>query len=517
VPDGATDVPITSEPHVTLAGWDARLEYAALYEAPIGPDGSVGPERPLPLQGNVVRQSRWPEGAEFSLRPADGTLRADANYRLVVETSALAPALPLPRSASSEREVRFTTVRSPSPQAQVGPVRLKWGQPLQIQWSAPIEDVRYEVSPPTRIQTSLDPSRRVSSVVLEDPADGQTYRIAVADARGANGIALARPAEYTVVAPPRPKLLDADEPKTVELGKPLTLRWSAPIERLKLVTEPPVSTNWQVDKKDPTQVQIQVDAAQGSTYALTVVEAVSRDGAPLAEAPTVTFETPERLMVEDLDTGTDGGRVSVKAKPTLIFTQPIRDRRIAQAALSIEPNIPGRWEWLDDRRVQYTPIRTLPYDAEVTIKIKPGLDGARSVAGSYFENQAVMSFVTESDKLIDVDVTRQVMVLYEKGQQVRTFKVATGVPGADTPIGEFNVEYKMPTARFTGVNVTGSRYDIPDVHWVLAFSGDYTIHGAYWRSAFGTPGSNGCVSLTDEDAKAVFDWSPEGTRIRIHY
>jgi len=75
----------------------------------------------------------------------------------------------------------------------------------------------------------------------------------------------------------------------------------------------------------------------------------------------------------------------------------------------------------------------------------------------------------------------------------------------------------MPTARFTGVNVSGSRYDIPDVHWVLAFSGDYTIHGAYWRSAFGTPGSNGCVSLTDEDAKSVFDWSPEGTRIHIHY
>ena len=114
-----------------------------------------------------------------------------------------------------------------------------------------------------------------------------------------------------------------------------------------------------------------------------------------------------------------------------------------------------------------------------------------------YGDAAVLTFVTESDKLIDVDVTRQVMALYEKGRQVRTFPVATGVPGADTPIGEFNVEYKMPTARFQGVNVSGSRYDIPDVHWVLAFMGDYTIHGAYWRSAFGSPGSNGCVSLTD--------------------
>ncbi len=86
----------------------------------------------------------------------------------------------------------------------------------------------------------------------------------------------------------------------------------------------------------------------------------------------------------------------------------------------------------------------------------------------------------------------------------------------DTPLGEFNVQYKMPTARFQGTNVSGVRYDIPDVKWVLAFMGDYTIHGSYWRSGFGAPASNGCVSLSDDDAKAVFDWAPEGTRIKIH-
>ena len=37
------------------------------------------------------------------------------------------------------------------------------------------------------------------------------------------------------------------------------------------------------------------------------------------------------------------------------------------------------------------------------------------------------------------------------------------------------------SAAFQGTNVTGSRYDIPDVKWVLAFMGDYTIHGVYWR------------------------------------
>ena len=66
------------------------------------------------------------------------------------------------------------------------------------------------------------------------------------------------------------------------------------------------------------------------------------------------------------------------------------------------------------------------------------------------------------------------------------------------------------------MNPNGSRYDIPDVHWVMAFYGDYTIHGAYWRARFGTPGSAGCVSLTDPNAKIVFNWTPEGTPVIIH-
>src|SRR5439155_3588575 len=76
----------------------------------------------------------------------------------------------------------------------------------------------------------------------------------------------------------------------------------------------------------------------------------------------------------------------------------------------------------------------------------------------------------------------------------------------------------MPTARFVGYNAAANHaYTLPDVKWVLAFMGDYTIHGAYWRQAFGTPGSNGCVSLTDGDAQVVYNWATEGTLVRIHY
>ena len=520
LPSGATDLKLDEQIPVSLSGWNTHLEYAALYETPTGADGRPAPERTIAVQATQLRESRWRDGADFSLRPANGTLSADASYRLVVRGSAITAALPSPSRTEIEREVRFSTVRSPVPRAQAnGPLKLKWAQPVQISWDAPVTDVRYEVTPPTALKTTIDPTnRQLSTVVLENPADGETYKIAVVEARGANGIPMARGTEYTVVAPTRPTLLETEETRTVELGTYLQLRFNTPMDRVKLAFEPAVKHNPQVDRKDPTLVMVSLDEMeQGATYKMEVVEAYTKDGAPLVEPQALAFETPQRLMIDTWDPEPANGRISVKAQPSITFTQAIRDKRAAVAALKVEPSIPGKWDWVDEKTVKFTPTGSMPYDTDVTIKVLPGPTGARSVVGSFFENEAILEYRTESDKLIDVDVTRQIMTLYEKGQPTRTFKVGTGVPGADTPLGDFVVEYKMPTARFRGTNVTGATYDIPDVKWVLAFMGDYTIHGVYWRGNFGERGSNGCVGLTDEDAKIVFDWAPEGTRIKIHY
>jgi lipoprotein-anchoring transpeptidase ErfK/SrfK len=117
---------------------------------------------------------------------------------------------------------------------------------------------------------------------------------------------------------------------------------------------------------------------------------------------------------------------------------------------------------------------------------------------------------------MDVSLGQQVMTLYENDIPVRTITVATGVPGAPTPTGTYYVQSKSSQMRFRGVNPDGTRYDIPDVHWVMPFLGDYTIHGAYWRGRFGIPGSAGCVSMTDADAKTLFNWVDVGTPIVIH-
>ena len=515
----AADVPLGSTIRVAPEGWDARLEGAALFETPTEGEGRTGPGREIPLQLEIVRAGWLPGQTELLVRPAEGTLRPDAAYRLVVRGSALVADFPWPRTEPVEREIRFTTPASPRPLPRAEATPLKWEEPLEIRWNLPIEELGYRVTPPAASRSEIDPTdRRLARVTILEPEEETTYEITVTEARGSNGITLQRPASYRAVTPARPRVLDAPESMEVEIGEPVRLAWNVPVERVEYRLDPPVESSLEPDPKDPTVRELRLEGlAQGSRYELTVLEAWSDSGAPLAEPQTIALVTPRKLMVDDLDVGVDPGRVPVRARPTLIFADPIRDRGAAEAAITIEPAVPGRFEWLDDSQVRFIPTTGFPYDSQITFRIRPGPDGPRSVAGAYFERPAVLSFKTELDKIIDVNVSRQVMTLIQAGRAVQTFPVQTGVPGADTPLGEFAVQYKMPVARFRGVNVTGSSYDIPDVKWVMSFLGDYTIHGVYWRSGFGRPGSNGCVGLTDANAKLVYDWAPEGTLVRIHF
>jgi lipoprotein-anchoring transpeptidase ErfK/SrfK len=228
-------------------------------------------------------------------------------------------------------------------------------------------------------------------------------------------------------------------------------------------------------------------------------------------------QTPNALGAPVLQPADGARTVSPSVHPSVTFAETVTDRAAAERALVFDPPIAGTWQWTAANRAEFLPTGgRLPYHADISLRVQGGPESLRSSAGGYLAQDSVATFTTTTPKKIDVSLRRQVMTLYEDGQALETIPVATGVAGAETPIGTFEVEYKMPQARFVGTNPNGSHYDIPDVHWVLAFYGDYTIHGAYWRTAFGRPGSAGCVSMTDEDARRVFDWADVGTQVTIH-
>ncbi|MPZ14839.1 MAG: L,D-transpeptidase family protein [Chloroflexi bacterium] len=517
MPRGTTEVSLDSTIRVTAQGWSAYVDSASLWMTPLAPASGVEASE-VQIQVQAISEP-WPPGQTVLLvLPAEGALRPDAAYRLTVQASALPIPLPWLAATPLEEQIRFTTQPSPRPLANETVELKTWGAPLAIRWSLPLEDLQYEVTPPVESRAWIDGAEpNVAYILIEEPEASQ-YRITMTDARATNGVHLQQPADFTMVPPAQPKPLDTEEPLPIRLGAPFEIRWNVPLQHIAYQISPETTATWEIDQGDATTVRLRLDGLrQGTEYRLEVLDAVAASGAPLAEPTTIRLVTPPALQPPTLQTGTGASWAPISARPTIAFNTPIADRAAAVAAISVEPAVPGSFQWLDDRRVQFVPSQSWPFDRLVTFRVQPGPGHASSASGSYLEKAAVLSFRTEPRKIIDVDISDQRLTLIEGDQSVRSFLVASGIPGADTPLGEYRVLYKMPTAHFTGVNeIANVEYDLPDVKWVLPFMGDYTIHGAYWRETFGRPGSNGCVSLSDDDAKVVYDWAPVGTTVRIH-
>jgi lipoprotein-anchoring transpeptidase ErfK/SrfK len=115
---------------------------------------------------------------------------------------------------------------------------------------------------------------------------------------------------------------------------------------------------------------------------------------------------------------------------------------------------------------------------------------------------------TTTEKWIDVDLSEQRVVAYEGAKPVRAFIVSTGLPQWPTVTGTFRIRIKTESQTMSGGSKEhGDYYYLPNVQWVQYFYEDYAFHGTYWHNNFGRPMSHGCINMTNEDAKWLFDWA----------
>jgi hypothetical protein len=81
---------------------------------------------------------------------------------------------------------------------------------------------------------------------------------------------------------------------------------------------------------------------------------------------------------------------------------------------------------------------------------------------------------------------------------------------ASTPTGTFKITGKFVTATMIAPN------DLVHsaVPWAQNFSGPYALHGAYWHNDWGHRKSGGCVNVSPEDGRFLFQFTepqiPEG-------
>ncbi|GAC1325957.1 MAG: hypothetical protein NVSMB2_24820 [Chloroflexota bacterium] len=374
---------------------------------------------------------------------------------------------------------------------------------------------------PLPVTTWVDPSDpRKTWLQLGIPtgaaaAAGQTYAVHVTSAQGQSGIDLQAPVDVSISVPAQPRLTDVPaETVTLRDGQSLTLHSSMPLSDVQVTTSDP-----DLAEVTPLGDAIRVEMPhyqQGAEFDVAVASARSAQGAPLASPAHVHVVTPAPLDAPTLLPADGVVGVQPTAHPRISFPEPVADQSAALGAVTLDPAVDGHWQWTSPTEAEFIPSSRLPINTDVTLALRGGPEGPRSQAGGYIESDTTSTFRTTDFKRMDVSLSRQTMTLYEYDRAVRTIYVATGVAAAPTPTGTFYVQYKAAQMRFRGVNPDGSHYDIPDVHWVLPFWGDYTIHGAYWRPRFGAPGSDGCISMTDADAKTVYNWADVGTPLVIH-
>jgi lipoprotein-anchoring transpeptidase ErfK/SrfK len=123
---------------------------------------------------------------------------------------------------------------------------------------------------------------------------------------------------------------------------------------------------------------------------------------------------------------------------------------------------------------------------------------------------------TPGKRWIDVDLTMQTLTAYEDHIPIFTARVSTGTWKTPTIVGTFPIYVKYEKARMSG-GFGADAYDLPNVPYVMYFYKGYGLHGTYWHNNFGTPMSHGCVNLSTEDAKWLFEWASIGTEVVTHY
>lgn len=107
---------------------------------------------------------------------------------------------------------------------------------------------------------------------------------------------------------------------------------------------------------------------------------------------------------------------------------------------------------------------------------------------------------------IEVDKTRQILLVVERGQVVRVLPVSTGATG-NTPEGHHAVRWKAPaTTTWLGEGI---------LYRTLTFVGNaFAIHG--WYSVPAYPASHGCVRIPIWMADWLYNRTPVGEAIIVH-
>lgn len=112
-------------------------------------------------------------------------------------------------------------------------------------------------------------------------------------------------------------------------------------------------------------------------------------------------------------------------------------------------------------------------------------------------------------KSIVIDTSEQRLYAYQNGLVDGTFLISTARAPYQTPLGSHKITAKIPLVHYAG-GVGKDAYDLGWIPYNLRFYDHIYIHYAPWNNSFGYTLSHGCVNVSLENIKWIYDWADVG-------
>ena len=121
-----------------------------------------------------------------------------------------------------------------------------------------------------------------------------------------------------------------------------------------------------------------------------------------------------------------------------------------------------------------------------------------------------------ANKQIQVFIERQVLIALDNGEEIYNFDIVTGRDGKETTAGSYKIfkKHEKYTSKTYGSEMPYTMFFSEDgkaIHGTQMATLRSYLHAYLAESV----GSEGCVGLTDDNARALFEWAPVGTPIVV--
>ncbi len=244
------------------------------------------------------------------------------------------------------------------------------------------------------------------------------------------------------------------------------------------------------------------------------------DMVPHSGAQDVQLDIEDPITIQ-FDKSTEGFYIDFILDPPVPITYQNNDRKTQFDLLPQEPlkadttyTLTLNAKVTDTEDSSYAPIHTTTF---TTLPPKPKT-WSEKLEDRLVEAKQFTQAKIETGKYVDVNLSSQIMTLFENGTNKGTFLISSGKPGMPTPKGNHQIYNKHPRP-------WSQQYGLYMPYWMaITPSGKYGIHelpewpGGYkeGQNHLGIPVSHGCMRLGVGPAATLYNWAEIGTPVIVY-